>query len=190
MRILRCGLLLYLCVHVSLCFSASVGSHSLHFFQSLWSLISQSLVRVLYLHNFIILHLYLFYSIMCVLSTCSLTCHTCTYPDVVLQFSGFDRQCAQCISLLYPVRYLTIFVWESSLMRETEVIVSSQCNKSKAKFMCRGGNREVCNTLLSMYQVPFLYSHTQDWEGPIPNLMRYCNGPPTCKYELLCKYNG
>ena len=97
--------------------------------------------------------------IICVFFTCSLTCWTWKYSDMVLQFSGFDRQCAQCISLLYPVRYLTIFVWGSSLMRETEVIVSSQCNKSKTKFMYRGGNREVCNTLLSMYQVPLLYPH-------------------------------
>ena len=109
-----------------------------------------------------LLYIFILSGIMCVFSTCSLTCHTCTYPDVVLQFSGFDRQCAQCISLLYPVRYLTIFVWGSSLMRETEVIVSSQCNKSKGKFMYRGGNREVCNTLYILYivyQVPFLYSH-------------------------------
>ena len=137
--------------------------------------------------------------IICVFFTCSLTCWTWKYSGMVLQFSGFDRQCAQCISLLYPVRYLTIFVWGSSLMRETEVIVSSQCNKSKAKFMYRGGNREVCNTLytlLSMYQVPFLNSHqslyTRLWRTHhlflcaivMAHLYIYS------KYELLCKYNG
>ena len=75
-------------------------------------------------------YIFILSCIMCVFFTYSLTFHTSRYSDMVLQFSGFDRQCAQCISLLYPVRYLTIFVWGSSLMRETEVIVSSQCKES------------------------------------------------------------
>lgn len=56
--------------------------------------------------TFIFLHVYFFCGVLCVLSTCSLSCHTRNYPDVVLQFSGFNRQCTQCISLLYPVRYV------------------------------------------------------------------------------------
>ena len=42
-----------------------------------------------------------------ILFTCSPPCGTGKYPDMVMQFSGFHRQFAQCISLLHPVRYLT-----------------------------------------------------------------------------------
>ena len=44
---------------------------------------------------------------LCVPSTYSVTDSDRKYSDMVLQFSGFHRQCTQSITLLYLVRYLT-----------------------------------------------------------------------------------
>ena len=44
---------------------------------------------------------------LCIPSTCSVTDNTRKYSDMVLQFSGFHRQCTQSITLLYLVRYPT-----------------------------------------------------------------------------------
>ena len=98
LKLRSCVISVYCCM-----FSAPVGSHSLHCFWSLCSLTSWPLVRIQPIHSS---HVYYICGLLCVLSTCSLSCHTRNYPDVVLQFSGFNRQCAQCISLLYLVRYM------------------------------------------------------------------------------------